>query len=103
MINVTEMIGFELCFCRRTKTRVRLSQDPGSNYTVIIRSNSRGFALERVCVTRARLEATDGLSTFEGQLNPVEGPTTAVLFRETRIRTGSCTLAHQSYRPISRR
>lgn len=69
-----------LYFCRRHRNALG-PVDPGSNYSVIIRSNSRGFALESVCASRRQTGRH-----FEGQLNLVERPTTAVPSR-TRIRT----------------
>lgn len=69
-----------LCFCRRHRNALG-PVDPGSNYSVIIRSNSRGFALESIHASRRQTGRH-----FEGQLNLVERPTTAVPLR-TRIRT----------------
>lgn len=53
----------------------------GSNYSVIIRSNPRGFTLESVCASRRQTSRH-----FEAQLNLVKRPTTTVLSRN-RIRT----------------
>lgn len=90
----TEIISIsDRYFCRWYRNALS-PVAPGSNYSVIIRSNSRGFALESVCASRRQTGRH-----FEGQLNLVERPTTAGLSR-TRIRAVdalSCA-SYQLYR-----